>query len=134
MANKTAERRLGRWLTISGAGYALTGADFLLRPRAPLDSLSRVAGEELDEEDTGVYHSLTVAYMATIAALALGASRDPGGRRELVPALLVAKATSSGALLYRFYKTRRKAFAVGAALDAVLLGVTGGLYAALDDR
>jgi hypothetical protein len=61
---------------------------------------------------------------------------EPGGspqeRKALIPPLLVAKASSSAALLWRFTQTRRRGFAVGAALDAFLLGVTAGLYNSLD--
>ena len=71
--------------------------------------------------------------MATIAALALSAATDPEERSHLVPALLVAKGASASMLLAQFIRTRRRGFAVGAALDAVLLGITGGLYAASRD-
>jgi hypothetical protein len=70
--------------------------------------------------------------MATIAALALTAGRDPDAHRALVVPLLVAKAASSTAMLYRYAHTKRRGFAVGAALDAALLGITAGLYNALD--
>ena len=84
------------------------------------------------EEPPGLYNSLASAYMATIAALALSASKDPDERRALIPPLLVAKAVSSSLMLYRFTQTRKKGFALGAALDAFLFGVTAGLYSNLD--
>jgi hypothetical protein len=128
----SAEKRLARWLTVTGALYALGSVDFVARPRAATRSLNMSGGTPLEDEEPGLYNALAAAYMATIAALALRAGRDPQGRRELVPPLLVAKATSSAAMLYRYVRTRRRGFAVGAALDAVLLGVTAGLYNALD--
>jgi hypothetical protein len=84
------------------------------------------------EEPPGMYNALASAYMATIAALSLSAAAEPAGRRALIPPLLVAKATSTGAFLHRFARTRRVGFALAAGLDALLLGVTAGLYAALD--
>jgi hypothetical protein len=128
----SAERHLGRWLTITGAVYALGSVDFVARPRAATRSLNKAGGARLEDEEPGLYNALASAYMATIAALALSAGRDPDGRRQLVPPLLVAKASSSAAMLYRYARTRRRGYAVGAALDAVLLGVTAGLYNALD--
>jgi hypothetical protein len=127
-----AERRLARWLTVTGVVYAAGSVDFIARPRAATRSLNMSGGTPLEDEEPGLYNALAGAYMATIAALALRAGRDPEGRRELVVPLLVAKAASSGAMLYRYARTRRRGFAVGAALDAVLLGVTAGLYNALD--
>ena len=128
------ERRLARWLTVTGVAYASGAFDFVARPKAATRSLGKAAGEPLDDEAPGLYNSLASAYMATIAALALTAARSPSERRDLVPPLLVAKAASSGALLYRYLTTRRRGFAVGAALDAALLGVTAGLYNALEPR
>ena len=127
------EKRLGRWLAVTGAIYALGAVDFLARPGAAIKSLEQLGGDEMDPEEPGLYNSLASAYMATIAALALGASRDPSARRELIPPLLVAKAGSASALLYRYLMTRKKGFAVGAGLDAVLFGITAGLYAALEE-
>ena len=127
------ERRLSRWLRATGAIYALGAADFVARPWAATASLSKMGGEKMEAEPAGFYNSLATAYMATIAALALSAATDPGGKRALIPPLLVAKATSSGVMLYRFLTTRRRGYAAGAALDAFLLGTTAGLYAALDD-
>lgn len=128
------ERRLARWLTVTGVAYASGAVDFVARPKAATRSLSKAGGDVLDDEEPGLYNALAAAYMATIAALALTAARDPDERRALIPPLLVAKAASSGALLYRYLRTRRRGFAVGAALDAALLGVTAGLYNALDAR
>ncbi|MDQ4095871.1 MAG: hypothetical protein M3174_06690 [Actinomycetota bacterium] len=71
--------------------------------------------------------------MATIATLALGAARDPAANGNLVPPLLVAKAASSAGLLLRYLKTRRRGYALSAALDALLFGVTAGLAAAAQD-
>jgi hypothetical protein len=129
-----AERRLARWLTVTGVTYASGAVDFVARPKAATRSLGKAGGQPLDDEEPGLYNALASAYMATIASLALTAARDPDGRRMLIPPLLVAKAASSGVLLYRFLTTQRRGFAVGAALDAVLLGVTAGLYNALDER
>ena len=126
------EKQLARWLTVTGAVYAAGAVDFLARPRAATRSLNLSGGTPLDDEEPGVYHALASAYMATIAALALSAGRDPVSRRALIPPLLVAKAASSGAMLYRYAHTRRRGFAIGAALDAALLGITAGLYNALD--
>jgi hypothetical protein len=128
------EHRLARWLAVTGAVYAAGALDFLARPAAATRSLSKTGGEPLHDEEPGLYNALASAYMATIASLALAAARDPDGNRALVPPLLVAKAASSGALLYRFLRTGRRGYAVGAALDATLLGVTAGLYNSLDDR
>jgi hypothetical protein len=128
------EKRLSRWLTVSGVAYAAGAVDFLVRPAAATRSLGKAGGERLDDEEPGLYHALASAYMATIAALALTTARDPLDKSALVPPLLVAKAVSSGAMLYRFLKTRRRGFAVGAALDAALLGITAGLYNSLEDR
>jgi hypothetical protein len=128
----SSHRRMSIWLRATGTIYAVGAVDFLVRPRAAPASLSRAGGEPLDEEPVGLYNSLASAYMATIAALALGASGNPQERRALIPPLLVAKATSSAAMLWRFSQTGKRGFAVGAALDALLLGVTAGLYNSLD--
>ena len=128
-----ASGRMSLWLKVTGTIYSLGAVDFLLRPRGATASLSRAGGgEPLDEEPSGLYNSLSAAYMATIAVLALGAAGSPHERKALIPPLLVAKASSSAALLWRFTQTRRRGFAVGAALDAFLLGVTAGLYNSLD--
>lgn len=127
------ERRLSRWLTVTGAVYAAGAVDFIVRPWAAIKSLEKAGGHEMEPEEPGVYHSLASAYMATIAALALTAARDPDEGRMLIPPLLVAKAGSASALLYRYLMTRNRGFALGAALDALLFGVTAGLYAALED-
>ena len=129
----TAEKRLARWLAATGVVYAAGAIDFTARPAAATRSLNQAGGPALPDEEPGMYNALASAYMATIAALALGASRDPASNRNLIPALLVAKATSSAGMLYRYFKTKRRGYAVGAALDAALLGVTAGLSAALDD-
>lgn len=128
----SAHRRLTGWLRFTGALYALGGVGFFARPRDATEALSRV-GEPLDPEPAGLYNSLATAYMATITALAFGAAGSEEARDHLVPPLLVAKATSSGALLYRYVRTRRAGFAAGAALDALLLGVTAGLHSAAKD-
>ena len=127
------ERRLARWLTVTGVIYALGAIDFTIRPEAATRSLSAAGDPPMPDEEPGAYNALASAYMATISALALTASKDPSGRRGLIPPLLVAKATSSGGFLYRYLKTRRPGYALGAAIDAALLGVTAGLYNALDD-
>lgn len=133
MKNRKVDRRLATWLRFTGALYAIGGAGFLARPQDAVDALGRV-GEPLDEEHPGLYTSLSTAYMATITALAFAAaSADEEGRDRLIPPLLVAKATSSGALLVRYLRTRRLGFAAGAALDALLLGITAGLHAASRD-
>ena len=129
-----AARRLARWLTVTGVAYASGAVDFIARPKAATRSLSMAGGEALADEEPGLYNALASAYMATIASLALSAARDPEERRALLPPLLVAKAASSGVLLYRYLRTQRRGFAVGAALDAALLGVTAGLYNSLEDR
>jgi hypothetical protein len=130
MRDRKAERRLAGWLRLTGALYAIGGAGFLTRPQDAVDALSRM-GEPLDEELPGLYTSLSTAYMATITALSFAAaSADEDGRDRLIPPLLVAKATSSSALLLRYLRTRRFGFAAGAALDALFLGVTAGLHAA----
>ena len=126
------EHALGRWLKATGVVYAAGAIDFTVRPRAATESLARIGGGVMHPEPSGLYNALATAYMATIAALALSAAKDPSGRRDLVPPLLVAKAVSSAGFLYRYLTTRRRGFAAAAALDAFLLGVTGGLYSALD--
>lgn len=128
-----AERRLGRWLKLTGGLYAAGAVDYVARPRAALEALEKVGGDPLEPEGNGLYNSLAGAYMATIAALALGASSDPAGRRSLIPPLLVGKAASATCLLYMYARTRTRGYVVGAALDAFLFGVTAGLTAALDD-
>lgn len=123
-----------RWLRFTGALYALGGAGFLTRPQDALDALGRV-GEPLDPEPPGLYTSLSTAYMATITALAFSAATaDDETRDRLIPPLLVAKATSSSALVLRYIRTRRAGYAAGAALDALLLGVTAGLHAATKEN
>lgn len=118
------------WLTATGAVYASGALDFLLRPKAATTTLSNL-GEPIEPETPpGLYNGLASAYMATIAALALRAGRDPRAHADLIPPLLVAKATSSLALLYHYQRTHKTGFAVAAGLDAVLFGVTAGLYAA----
>ena len=133
MSNRKADRRLAAWLRFTGALYALGGAGFLARPQDAIDALGRT-GDPLDEEQPGLYTSLSTAYMATITALAFAAAgADEDGRDRLIPPLLVAKATSSSALLLQYLRTRKRGFAAGAALDALLLGVTAGLHAASRD-
>ena len=127
-----AGRRLAWWLRSTGILYAMGGAAFLTRPQDAVESLSRF-GEPLEPETTGVYHALAGAYMATIAALALAGSSDEDARDHVIPPLLVAKAGSAGALLYRYLRTRKAGFAAAAALDALLLGVTAGLHGATRD-
>lgn len=129
----TAEKRLARWLAATGVVYAAGAVDFTARPPAATRSLNQAGGSPMPDEEPGLYNALASAYMATIAALALGASRDPAGSRNMLPPLLVAKATSSAGMLYRYFKTKRRGYAVGAALDAALLGITAGLAASLDD-
>jgi hypothetical protein len=127
-----AEKRLARWLKVTGVIYALGAVDFTSRPRAATQGLSQTGGLPLPDEEPGIYNALASAYMATIAALALSAAQDPAGRRSLIPPLLVAKSSSSAGFLYRYLRTKRRGYAVGAALDALLLGVTAGLSAAVD--
>lgn len=127
-----AERRLRAWLLATGVAYGLGAIDFIARPRAAAVSLSGF-GERIEPEDPpGLFNALASAYMTTIAALSIGAAAAPGERRDLIPPLLVAKATSSATLLYRFERTRKLGFAVAAGLDALLFGVTAGLAAGLD--
>ena len=132
MGGSSAESLLGKWLTATGAVYALGAADFVARPWAATGALSRSGGEPLEAEEPGVYHALAAAYMATIAALALAAGREPEARAHLVPPLLVAKAVSSAALFYRYRRTGKKGYALASGLDAFLFGITGGLHAAAD--
>lgn len=121
------------WLASTGVIYALGGANFVARPWAATASLSKIGGDKMEAEPAGFYNSLSAAYMATIAALALSASRDPQEKRALIPPLLVAKAVSSGVLGYRYLKTKKRGYAAGAALDAFLLVTTAALAAGLDD-
>ena len=127
------ERRLSRWLKITGLIYAAGAVDYVVKPQGALDTLGKLGGEPLDPEGNGLYNSLAGAYMATISALALSASTDPEEKRALIPPLLVGKAASAAGLLYMYVRTRKKGYAVGAGVDAFLFGVTAGLTAALDD-
>lgn len=128
-------RKMSLWLKITGSIYALGAVDFIARPKGAVEALNRPGGDPIEpEEPEGLFNSLAAAYMATIAAIALSASTDPEDRAVLIPPLLVAKATSSGAMLYRYLTTKKMGFAYGAALDALLLGVTAGLYNSLDRR
>ena len=122
------------WLLATGTVYALGAADFVVRPWAATRSLNRYSGngERIEDEDPGFYNALAAAYMATIAALALGAGRDPQRNSAMIPPLIVAKAVSSSAFLYRYLVTRRRGYAAAAALDAALLGVTAGLYSGIE--
>jgi hypothetical protein len=126
------ESRFGYWLRTTGAVYAFGAVDFLVRPKAAKQSLAQFGGEPLEEEKPGLYNSLASAYMATIAALSFSAASDPAERKDLIPPLLVAKATSSAALLVRYLQTKHRGYAASAALDAFLFGVTAGFYANLD--
>lgn len=126
-------RRLKVWLLVTGTMYAAGAVDFLARPWAATASLSQTGGEPIETEGSGLYNSLASAYMATIAALSFSASTDPDSKRDLIPPLLVAKAVSSAAMLHRYFVTKKRGFAIGAALDALLFGATAGLYSALDD-
>lgn len=131
------ERRLSVWLLATGAVYAAGAVDYLVRPWAATRSINSYVrttepGERLEDEEPGLYNALASAYMATIAALALEAGRDPRTNSNLVPPLLVAKAVSASTLLYRFVSTRQRGYAGAAVLDAVLFGVTAGLYSDLD--
>jgi hypothetical protein len=126
-------KALKSWLTLTGVAYAVGAIGFVARPQDALEALNATGGEPADHEGPpGLYNSLAGAYMATIAALALTAAADPEERRALIPPLLVGKAASSSALLYRYTKTRKRGFAAGAALDAFIFGVTAGLYSSLD--
>jgi hypothetical protein len=127
------EKLMARWLKATGVIYAAGAVDFTVHPRGATEALSGWGGTPLDAEPPGLYNALASAYMATIAALALTASRDPKAQRALIPPLLVAKATSSAGLLLRYARTRRRGFAAAALLDALLFGVTAGLLAAQDD-
>jgi hypothetical protein len=119
-------------LRVTGAAYVIGAVDFYARPWAATVSLNQAAGgEPIPHEQPGVYNALASAYMATIAALALTAARDPEEHRDLVPPLLVAKATSSAGLLVRYIQTKKRGYAVGAGVDAFLFGVTAGLYSGL---
>jgi hypothetical protein len=131
MSDKGSGRLLKLWLATTGIVYAAGAIDFVLRPGAATQTLGAAANERLDDEEPGLYNALASAYMATIASLALAASKDPEGRSELIPPLMVAKAVSSSALLFRYQMTRRKGYAYGAALDASILGITAGLYSRL---
>ncbi|HEV3472193.1 MAG TPA: hypothetical protein VG408_03175, partial [Actinomycetota bacterium] len=68
---------LRTWLIGTGVLYAVGAVDFVLRPRAATRSLNRYGGERIEDEEPGFYNALAAAYMATIAALALEAGRDP---------------------------------------------------------
>ena len=120
-------RGLSRWLKVTGTVYAFGAVDYVARPRVAIHALNQAGGAPIEPEEPGLYNALAGAYMATIAALALSASVDPEERAALIPPLLVGKAASSAALLYRYVRTRRRGFAVAAALDAFLFGVTAGL-------
>lgn len=128
------EKRLARWLAVTGAVYAAGAIDYTARPAAATRTLNQAGGSPLPDEEPGLYNALASAYMATIAALALAASRDPAANRNLIAPLLVAKVSSSAGLLLRYFRTRRRGYALSAALDAFLFGVTAGLAASLDDR
>ena len=127
-----ADKRLSRWLAVTGAVYAAGALDFTARPHAATRSLNQAGGRPLPDEEPGLYNALASAYMATIAALALTAARDPDAHRNLVGPLLVAKAASSAGFLLRYLRTRRRGFLLSAALDAALFGVTAGLNADRD--
>jgi hypothetical protein len=116
-------------LKVTGIVYGLGALNFMARPHSPTDSLGQMTGQPMEREEPGMYHALAVAYMATISAMSLAAASDPEGNRGLIPPLLVAKAASSAALLYRFKVTGRPGYAAGAVLDAALFGVTAGLNA-----
>ena len=137
-SRSSTERRLSAWLFLTGSIYAAGAVDFLVRPWAATRSLnSYVPGssdidQRLEDEEPGLYNALASAYMATIAALALEAGRNPSENSNLIPPLLVAKAVSSSACLYRYVSTRKRGYAVAALMDAVLFGVTAGLYSDLD--
>ena len=126
------DRALRRWLRVTGAIYAMGAIDYVARPGVAVDTLGRLGGEELEPESNGLYNSLAGAYMATIAALALGASTDPVEHRSLIGPLLVGKAASAAGLLYMYARTKKKGYAIGAGVDAFLFGVTAGLSANLD--
>jgi hypothetical protein len=120
-------RALSGWLKVTGTVYAFGAIDYVARPRVAIAALNKGGGAPIEPEEGGMYNALAGAYMATIAALALSASSDPEERAALIPPLLVGKAASSAALLYRYFRTRQRGFALAAALDAFLFGVTAGL-------
>ncbi|HWL65630.1 MAG TPA: hypothetical protein VNP73_06610 [Actinomycetota bacterium] len=121
------------WLIATGAIYALGAVDFIARPWAATASLGNVGGDEMETESVGLYNALASSYMATIAALSFSAARDPLDKRDLIPPLLVAKAVSSATMMYRYFTTKKRGYAYGAALDAFLLGTTAGLAASLEE-
>ena len=127
------DRTFRAWLIATGAVYALGAVDFIARPWAATASLSSAGGEKIETEEPGLYNALASSYMATIAALSFSAARNPADKRDLIPPLLVAKAVSSATMMYRYFTTKKRGYAMGAALDAFLLGTTAGLAASLDD-
>jgi hypothetical protein len=137
-SKSSSERRLGAWLLLTGSVYLAGAVDFLVRPWAATRSINSYVpgsdeiGTRLEDEEPGIYNAMASAYMATIAALAIEAGRNPSENKNLIPPLLVAKAVSSSAFLYRYVSTRRPGYAAAAVLDAVLFGVTAGLYSDLD--
>ncbi|MDQ3982465.1 MAG: hypothetical protein M3271_07270 [Actinomycetota bacterium] len=135
------ERRMARWLTFTGVVHAAGAAGALLRARSPVIPLENGRGAPIvssnrflapTDEPPEVF-AFVGGYLAASAAVALAIARDPQARRTLVPPLLIGKAGTSAALLYRYAWTRRRAYAAVAAVNAVALGVTAGLYSALDD-
>jgi hypothetical protein len=127
-------RGLSAWLKVTGTIYAFAAVDYVARPRVAIAALNQAGGTPMEQEEPGLYNALAGAYMATIAALALSASSDPEERAALIPPLLVGKAASSAALMYRYFKTRRRGYALSAGLDAFLFGVTAGLSSDLRGR
>src|SRR5687768_16622644 len=95
---------LRNWLRVTGVIYTLGALDYTLRPHSVNETLAVAGGERVVEAEPGIYHSLASAYMAPIGAMAPSAAPDPEARRDLIRPLLVAKATPSAGMLYRYFR------------------------------
>ncbi|MFA5787174.1 MAG: hypothetical protein WDA71_09390, partial [Actinomycetota bacterium] len=86
-------------------------------------SLNRLPGKSIPDPTERFWHSMSVAYMATIALAAWEAANNPRNP-GLVPALLAAKATSSAAFATNYARSDQSAYLASAITDGSLFVAT----------
>lgn len=126
------DEKLRRFLSASAIGYGLSAVYMLVAKKRMEEDLRRL---DRDRHPPGeLWHSLGVAYMATIAAAAWTASRDRLVAKRFINPLLVAKGTTTALFAYRFARTRRASYAVSALTDGGLLATMAYLLARTRQR
>lgn len=125
------ERRLALLFRALATAFALVGAVFLVWPDPTIEFMNRIGTVLAMPEAPAMTHrfwlSLGTAYMATVTALAWMIANNPLGRRSMMLALAVGKATSSLTCLWFFLGYERyfvylANFVVDGSLVAIVLG------------